>query len=256
MDNLKKYLQQHLDELDSDVPGDEVWQKIQHTQAPVLPKKKVVKMVWRYAAAACVLAAMASIFFLVNKKSTNIEVASLPVKDTATQTEIALQTEPLQRDTVPNTATPQTATPTPKKNETPQNEYARKEERQKAPVVEKRQKTIDPTQFIINDVERNYTALVNLQLQRLKVTPVYAESPDYFSIFKQQYKQIERDEAAIKKDIQQHGLSDELLQQLININQQKLNVLKDLQAEVNKLNTKVRPSQNGVDSSRSYYLTM
>ncbi len=257
MDNLKKYLQNHLDELDNDVPGDAVWQKIQQTATPVLPKKGVVKMMWRYAAAACVLACIAAVFFLVNKKQTNPSVATInPVKEVPKQTDVAIRNQPQLIDTLQDKITPQTIEPTAPEKQAPANVYAKKEAPKKMPVVERKQKTIDPAQLIVKDVERNYATLVNMQLERLRVTPVYAESPNYFSTFKQQLKQIEADEIAIKKDIRMHGLNDELLQQLININQQKLTVLKDLQAEISKLNNKVKQPENQQDSSRTFYLTM
>jgi hypothetical protein len=256
MDNLKKYLQQHLDDLDSDVPGDAVWQKIQETQAPVLPKRNVVKMVWRYAAAACVLVCIAAVFFVVNKEQVADDVATNPTTDSVKQTEgVAIQTPPLQPDTTNQTITPQIQIPTPTKKQAPANVYVKNERPKKIATV-KNQHEIDPAQLIIKDVEKNYATLVNMQLERLRVTPVYAESPNYFSTFKQQLQQIEKDETTIKKDIRQHGLNDELLQQLININQQKLNVLKDLQAEISKLNNKVKQTENRADSSRSFYLNM
>lgn len=49
---------------------------------------------------------------------------------------------------------------------------------------------------------------------------------------------MEKDESDIKKQIIAHGLTDELLEQLINIYQQKLNVLKQLQTEINKTNSR------------------
>lgn len=256
MDNLKKYLQQHLDELDSDVPGDAVWQKIQQTEAPALPKKSIVKMAWRYAAAACVLAAIATTFFLINKKDTNPQIVANPVTDTTPKTEIAVQDQLQQINNIQDTTAPQQTEATPIRKQETVNVYARKEEPRKQPVVEIKKKIIDPAQLIVKDVERNYTTLVNMQLERLRTTPVYAESPNYFSTFKQQLQQMEKDETTIKKDIRQHGLTDELLQQLININQQKLNVLKDLQAEISKLNNKVKQTEHRADSGRSYYLNM
>lgn len=254
MDNLKKYLQQHLDELDSDTPSDAVWQRIQQSAVPVIPKRNGIKMVIWYAAAACLLAAIATgIFFLNKRQATTPELAALDTgkpNSTLVLTQPAdIKTEPLQTVTETPAQTPSSTTNSYVSTKQP------KQQRQQ-PQVTKRTITIDPGQLLVQDVERNYTQLVNYQLERLRATPVYAESPTYFSTFKQQLRQIEADEAIIKKDIKLHGLTDELLQQLININQQKLTVLKDLQTEINKLNMRVKGPVGRADSSQAFYLTM
>ena len=254
MDNLKKYLQQHSDELDSDVPEDAVWQRLEQASTPVLLKKNVVKMMWRYAAAACVLVAIATGVVLLNRKQSSVtELASI---DTGKQIETITLTQPADTE-LPTQNKPKTTAQTSVKDAPNTNaEYVNNAPPKHQPQIIKRTITIDPGLLLVQDVERNYTQLVNYQLQRLRATPVYAESPNYFSTFKQQLKQIEADEATIKKDIKLHGLNDDLLQQLININQQKLTVLKDLQTEINKLNNKVKSPETRADSSQAFYLTM
>ena len=257
MDNLKKYLQQHLDDLDSDVPGDAVWQKIQQTSTPVLPKRNVVKMVWRYAAAACVLACIVVGVFLFNKKQvTPTEIAANTTTNSNKPQQPIVITQPADEVATTKETTPEIEKPTPVKTSPITSAYATNKQPKQQPQITKRTITLDPAQLLVQDVEKNYAQLVSMQLQRLKGTPVYAESPNYFSTFKQQLKQIEADEITIKKDIKLHGLNDELLQQLININQQKLTVLKDLQAEISKLNNKVKGPETRADSSQAFYLTM
>ncbi len=53
--------------------------------------------------------------------------------------------------------------------------------------------------------------------------------PSYFKDFKLQMQQMEKDEKQIKVFISKNGMTDELLDQLINVYQQKLTMLKQLQ---------------------------
>ena len=85
---------------------------------------------------------------------------------------------------------------------------------------------------------------------------MYAETPEYFNDFKIQIKQIEKDEKAIKSDIAKRGMTDELLDQLINIYEQKLNTLKQLQIEMNKTNNRFKQNRGPVDSTRTYFLNI
>jgi len=85
---------------------------------------------------------------------------------------------------------------------------------------------------------------------------MFAETPDYFNDFKLQIRQIERDERGIKSDISKQGMNDALVDQLINLYQQKLAVLKQLQIEMNKTNNRYKQNRGPVDSSKTYFLNM
>lgn len=99
-----------------------------------------------------------------------------------------------------------------------------------------------------------YTELVAYQLDRLRRTPVYAETPDFFSEFGQQLQQMEADEAALKKDMQTYGPNNQLVQALITIYQQKLSILEGLQSEINKMNAAKKSQTTG--NLRPYYLNL
>lgn len=256
MDNLKKYLLEHREEMDTDVPGEAVWQRIQKDATPVLPKRNIIKLVFRYAAAACVLLCIAAGAFLLGKKQTGTETAVNTDTITHKPSPLNVLVQPKNVDSAIRNTSSDVVKSGKEQKANPAELYVKKESSTNKPVIIKKKITIDPAQLMVQDIENNYGQLVNMQLQQLRITPVYAESPDYFSSFKQQFKQIEEDEKAIKKEIRLHGLNDELLQQLININQQKLNVLKGLQTEISKLNNKVKQPQNRQDSSQSFYLNM
>jgi hypothetical protein len=111
-------------------------------------------------------------------------------------------------------------------------------------------------QTALNDLESSFTQVINLQRARVSTMPMYAETPEYFSDFKVQMRQMEKDEKVIKADISKRGLSDELLDQLINLYQQKLNTLKQLQIEMNKTNNRFKQNRGPVDSTRTYFLNI
>jgi hypothetical protein len=67
---------------------------------------------------------------------------------------------------------------------------------------------------------------------------------------------MEKDEAQIKSYIQKNGMSDELLEQLINVYQQKLNMLKLLQTEMQKLNSRFKQNRPAVDTLKTYFLNL
>ena len=85
-------------------------------------------------------------------------------------------------------------------------------------------------------------------------TPIYGESASFYNDFIDKFKQMEKDEKIVKKEIIQFGLNDMLLDQLINIYQQKLNVLKLLQSEINKTNIRFKQNRNAVDTLKANYL--
>ena len=85
---------------------------------------------------------------------------------------------------------------------------------------------------------------------------MYAESPAYFNDFKIQIRQMEKDEKVIKSDIARRGMNDGLLDQLINLYQQKLNILKQLQTEMTKTNNRYKQNRGPVDSAKTYFLKL
>jgi len=51
-------------------------------------------------------------------------------------------------------------------------------------------------------------------------------------------------------------MSDQLLNQLINIYQIKLNTLKQLQLEMNKINNRIKQNRVPVDSVKTYFINI
>jgi hypothetical protein len=101
-----------------------------------------------------------------------------------------------------------------------------------------------------------YEALVNAQLTRLRRTPVYAGNPAYFKGLIQHFQQMIKDEQALIQDMEQYGLNDELLEELINVNLRKLNALKTLRSEINKMNNRARQEPGMPQNQKTYYLNI
>ena len=107
-------------------------------------------------------------------------------------------------------------------------------------------------------VENSFTQVINLEKERINTTPLNAEDPGYYKDFSQRMKEMETDEAIIKQDIRKQGITDNLLDRLINIYQQKLNVLKQLQTEIQKTNTRYKQGrqQGQMDNQKTYFLNI
>jgi hypothetical protein len=236
MDEFKKYLQQHKDELDVDTPSAGLLQRIQ-TQTAAKKKATIYPMLLRISAAACVLVVIGfGIKWMLSEEKNKTEIVtapSTPVQKTPEVLRAAIDTGINKNNTEEKNNTAVLST---EKN--------------------KVSKKISEPYQLMQSFEYNYTQLVKLQLKNIRQTPVYGETPDYFNDFKQTLKQIDTDEAIIKKNISTNGLSDVLLEQLINVYQEKINVLKNLQQEMNKINNKVKENQLPTDTLKSHYINI
>ncbi|MDO8996450.1 MAG: hypothetical protein Q7U77_07465 [Sediminibacterium sp.] len=108
----------------------------------------------------------------------------------------------------------------------------------------------------LSNMETGFTQIINLQKGKISTTPMYAESASYFNEFKAQINQLEQEEKQIKKEIAKKGLTDQQLDQLINLYQYKLTVLKQLQLEMNKTNNRYKQNRGPVDSTRAYFINI
>ncbi len=268
MDELKKYLNDHREGLDADTPRDAVWQRIQQTTRPVV--KQMPTNNWLYtamkfvAAASVVIAVVAGIKYLSNADSLiGMQGELVSIKEHLVKNSDTVLLAGEKENPLPQEIVPHQRQPVKKTTDFKQSNFASK--RKTAPVVtqepvrtrKKRPAATAPDDLaIVTPLQQRYAQLVSLQLNRLRTTPVFAESPHYFDDFKVQLKQMDADEATIKKEIKTNGLNDALLDQLINVSQQRLNLLKNLQTEINKMNNRVRQNQLPQDSTHSYFLNI
>lgn len=223
MDKLKQYLRDNEEQMNTDLPGDDLWERMA-SRMPDAGKKTQVRNILWYVAAACVLAciAIASALFPGSSIEHPVKdkVASAPLPAPAPELLIA-------------------------KTDTPAESIA----------VAPRQKEAPSPGSVVTTLEDDYTRLVNMQLNKIRSTPVLAGGPDYFSNFKDQLKQMDEDERTIRKQIRASAPDELLLEKLINIYQQKLGLLKDLQMEIVKMNNRAR-QQLPADSLSGSYLNI
>ncbi|TDO29086.1 hypothetical protein [Sediminibacterium goheungense] len=238
MDELKKYLQQNREALDADEPSPMVWERIQ-VQKPV-KKKAVVITITRWAVAACVLVLAGIGTWSLWKDSNTNELQENPIAEVRTkEPKTKSVTEPIitnPESKTENTIVPNTTARTKKIMAVPK------------PVTERADLAI------LRNVESSFKQVINLQRNKVSTIPMYAESAEYFADFKTQIRQLEKDEKTVKNEIVKKGLTDDLLNQLINLYQIKLSTLKQLQTEMNKINNRVKQITRPVDSVKTYFI--
>ncbi len=239
MDELKKYIQSQKHLLDSDEPSEKVWIGIRESiDAPV---KSIPLRNWAIAACFILLAGI-GILLLNRSIQTTTPIVKSTIKEIATSnsgdkdsnsnaTKVLLDKNKTPKRIKFPTASPITTIHT---------------------ITELNSRN----ESKLSSMEASFTQVINLQKARISTTPLYAESPNYFSEFNNQLHQMEKDEARIKSYIHKNGMSDELLDQLINVYQQKLNMLKQLQKEMQKLNSRYKQNRPVIDTLKTYFLNL
>lgn len=239
MDKLKEYLLNHRADLDIDSPAGDTWEFI----ASKMPAKSASsKWVVRYAAAACLIALAGAGLWLVSRgrrapaDTAKLHVGTI-VRDSAkggvgagaVGTERSVAGAAKGGAGGVSGARPKT----------------RSGSRKPAGVSDE-----------IGAIDKNYSSLIDYELKKLRATPLYAENGSYFSFYVEQFKQMDVDEREVRNAIKTYGLTNEFLEQLINVYQQKLNLLKNLQAEINKMNNKVREKEAPSANAEVHYLNI
>lgn len=241
MDELKKYIQQNREAIDQDEPGPELWEKIS-TELKTIPEpapKKIPLFVRLAVAASLLVLAGTGIRYLFGTQEETIQKIA--------------ENHPKPQPAVPDQPSAKTETPSLQKPAPAH--AATKSKHPSEPAYLPYETYISSEELnVLHDLENSFTQVINLQKERISTIPMYAETPDYFTDFRLQIKQIEKDEKSIKADIRKQGVTDELLGQLINLYQQKLSVLKQLQTEMNKTNNRFKQFRSPVDSGKTYFL--
>ena len=237
MDELKKYLQSKKDQLESDGPSEKVWEGI--LDSINVPVKSMLLRNWSIAASVIVLAGIG--ILLLNRSNQNTtpivsstikEIAPSNLADKDSKTKIVS----VDKNEITKPLNFPAASP--------------------ITTIHTIQELNSRDESKLSSMEASFTQVINLQKARISTTPLYAESPIYFSEFNIQLHQMEKDEAQIKTYIKKNGMSDELLDQLINVYQQKLNMLKQLQTEMQKLNSRYKQNRPAVDTLKTYFLNL
>lgn len=230
MDEFKTYLQQHAGELDTDEPRPQVWEHL----AQRVAVKKVVPLRVRYmrwAVAACLTLLLGSLLWLVwpARHNTTEVVKNQPVKTGEPAQPATTAPGPQQQVTAAEPAKEGISNETNHKNA-----FTAVKPAQEPPPTHP-----DET-LVLHHLEAGFIQVISMQLNKVRSMPLYAEGPQYFSSFKKQFAQLDEDEKALKREIRNTGITDSQLDALIDIYQQKINVLKQLQNEIKKTNNAYR----------------
>ena len=237
MDQFKKHLREHRDDLDIEKPPSfDTWP----VQSPVT---QVSRPFVKWLAAALVVSIVSIMLFWMNQPSTQ---------------QSPKQTNIIERDTFRQITESTTRPDSLIADEMKPHDTSTADGpglRRKIPAVTNnskipRKRKEAPTSF--ESLETNYATIINYQLRRLERTPIYAESADYFHVFKKQWYDLQKDEEQLKTDIQAYGLNDMIVDQVIQLYQNKISVLKQLQKEINKMNLRTRNHPDFQNKKPSY----
>ena len=247
MDEFKKYIQNNKGQMDIDEPSPLLWNSIEQKIESIQKTVPVITM-FRWAVAACViaLAGIGSWYLLNQPKTTTLNQNNI----TANQ--------PIIKKVIPSKIeAKKTVEPTMLASNS-----ITKEVDSKANNTRKTKSNVDNTatlnseKSILQNFESSFVQVINLQKARISTMPMYAESAEYFKDFNIQIKLMEKEEKNIKSTIEKQGINNDLLDQLINLYQQKLTVLKQLQLEMNKTNNRYKQNRGPIDTTRTYFLSI
>lgn len=263
MDEFKKYLINHQEQLETDEPNSLVWGKVQERMniqsgqyfTPVGNESVSVKIdatakvysirkLVQWSAAACILGlAGVGIWHLYTDKN-----VTKPLLEQVVTNEQKTKTAPINSTTNSTNASHGSTQPILSKQT--------QSFKPKTPGFSTAATNKNNAMTALSNMETGFTQIINLQKGKISTTPMYAESASYFNEFKAQINQLEQEEKQIKKEIAKKGLTDQQLDQLINLYQYKLTVLKQLQLEMNKTNNRYKQSRGPVDSTRAYFINI
>lgn len=269
MDELKKYLQENRSALDLDEPGPMGWEKVQAKLHQERPAAKVVtiKKYFQWSVAACVIVlAGIGLWSLLDTKPESLKQQVLNSPNTSNQS-AGVGADKQSEVPADHAAENGITTVTNNRNED-FNSVSNMANSGTTPIANSNKKYADKdykpsSKSLTNEalaslasVENGFTQVINLQRGKISTTPMYAESAAYFNEFKMQIQQIEADEKQLKKEISKKGLTANQLDQLIDLYQYKLTVLKQLQLEMNKTNNRFKQNRGPVDSTRAYFINI
>jgi hypothetical protein len=260
MDKLPSYLQAQKMEMDFDEPSPLLQQKIVQQSEPSIAKKVIALQWLKWAAAACIIVfAGVGVYSLIkNKENATTTIATNKVieniKPTDTNTIAILPSEKITKSETTNTVLLKKKIEKAVTNNTknkPQEPLLTKNKLNKTPTP-----IATPINKAIEAIDEQFLQVVNIQKERIKNTPLFAENETYFKDFKEQMKLLDKDEQATRNTLKKDPLNADVLGGLITIYQQKLGLLKSLQTEINKLNNKYKQNKAPIDSARSYFLNI
>lgn len=245
MDKLKQHIQRNREMLDTKNPSENIWASLEKELTS--SNQKIISIEhFRWLAAAIVLFVFIGAIWVMNNKQ--------QLQPTADHV--------AARQSAPHETRPSTMPGNILKNDVSQTESSSKKNEQLVKQKEAKQKPAnthasdEEVDNTLHSLQTSFVNIINLQKSKINSTPIYAEGPAYFKDFSLRLRQMDNDEREIKKQITKYGLTDELLEQLINVYQQKLNVLKLLQTEINKTNSRYLQVKPFSETTKTSFLNI
>ncbi len=244
MDELKKYLQNNRGHLDTDTPGEDLWKGVKKKLHP----PATIPVFAKWMAAACLVLAIGTGVYFFTHPAKEAIVEAAPSKDTST----GIVSQPADTIIEKKAVEKKSVVPVSRGKE-PVMAYNRKKK-----VNDKRVKSPHRPAplYGFEGIEASYATMLDIQLERLRTQPIYAEDPGYFYLFKKQFTDLAKDEEQVKQQLRQNPYNEMLLDELITIYQHKITVLKQLQFEINKMNNKVKQTNAGIQLQKPSYITL
>lgn len=251
MGEFKQYFQQYREHLDTDIPPEDGWQAVKNELYPPVKIRAFAR--WAVAAGIVLAVSSAAFFYLRSGKEDTLTEAP-PVIQPDKGPAAADSGEIEKKGMVKTTATPSLPQPVAadetNKKATGGEKTATLTRARKSPVRVAKQ------QYGFEGMEASYVTMIDIQMERVRTQPIYAESAEYFKWFKDQLADLDKDEANVKKQFKASVQKEELLDELMLIYQRKINVLKQLQFEINKMNNKVKQTNTGIPSEKPSYINL
>lgn len=244
MDEFKKYISQHRHQLDMDEPGFHLFEQIEKRLNPAKPK--VIPMIFKWAAAACIIL-MAGFgmykLFVKQSPTTPAIVVSKPIHkiDSSNNLNDGVESQlPMDLGEPDNSV----AQVNPKFK--PADKQINPGKTQLPKTSSRNDQPVDPMFAAFSEMDRSYATMVSLQIEKVKGTPIYAEDAGYFHVFKKQFQDLTNDEKVLKEETKKNGITDDTISRMISIYQEKISLLKQLQFEINKMNNRLTTTKNDI----------
>lgn len=240
MDKFKQYLQDKKGALNTEkFPLEENWEAIRK-RLP-LQKQKTANFHWGIAASFLIVLSV-GLYAIYQSRPMDKPIANKVPGEIIS---------PQVRDTVLSTAEINIISP----DSSSGNRLVAGTKEKTSSKVRKIKKTKQPLSET-EQMEIGFQTVINAQLRTIRTTPFYAENPDYFSFFKKEYSILEKEETTLKMEVKNNGMNEQYLDQLIDIYQGKLSLLKRLQTEIQKMNNRIRQIDPEAEKRKPVYLNI
>ena len=241
-DPLKEHIEQYTEELDFETPGENSWSKIKSGISSRKPVRQIsYKKLVYYVAAAC-LVIFIVVSTLIHKTITPTARNSGDIVKTPFQTELTIPNL-LPVDTMKAMAQAP--------SEVQEDKDQVKQQIKELAQINKKDyntgvKRNIPVQQVVNkaipqeiiEAQAEYDNLIAGQVSQIQSMPLYGESVGDFAGFIDDFKRLDQQEKKLRSAVLKKGMEQNTLDELAMIYQKKLTVLKMLQREIGRADSR------------------